>query len=62
MELKVHKCECGNVYSFKQGLSKHRKTCLFKQEQSDIVSNIQVKMLIQELEHKHQIELKDART
>ena len=28
---KTYKCNCGKVYAFKSGLSKHKKKCLFIQ-------------------------------
>ena len=31
-------CECGNVYKYRQGLSKHRKTCNFEKEQNKAIT------------------------
>nr|UZT28789.1 MIGE-like protein [Nucleocytoviricota sp.]UZT29065.1 MIGE-like protein [Nucleocytoviricota sp.] len=32
-------CECGKQYKYKQGLSKHKKTCNFKQDDKEICQN-----------------------
>lgn len=59
MESKVHKCKCGKVYSFKQGLSKHRKICSFEQKQTNLFTGVNVQLQLQELEHKYQMQIKD---
>jgi len=73
MSTKTHKCQCGKEFSFKQGLSKHRKTCDNTQQtqNTQIVEiehkhKLQIleiehkhKMQIQELEHKHKMQIQE---
>jgi hypothetical protein len=30
-----YKCECGNIYKYRQGISKHKKTCNFQKKQKE---------------------------
>jgi hypothetical protein len=62
MSTKTHKCQCGKEFSFKQGLSKHRKTC----DNTQQIQNTQIveiehkhKLQILEIEHKHKMQIQE---
>ncbi len=67
MDQKVHKCECGKVFSYKQGLSRHRQDCNAKKiSQHDNVQELDYKqqiqqhqLEIQQLDYKYQLQIKE---
>ena len=43
-----YKCKCGKIYSFRQGLSVHKKTCKLDSSNDNIINNNIIELLIKE--------------
>jgi hypothetical protein len=42
-------CDCGNKYKYKQGLSRHRKTCKGEKKETAIIENVDYKSMFLEM-------------